>query len=213
MYCGALGMLFLRSSHFLAISQVLGPKLQMIRSMVADLRVFFWLMIIFLFSQGVILKSLEDPNQPAPTTRWELYQLVYDISFVPYFQIYGELFIEDFSNDEKIEVRSIQHYKRLNFTSGRKKDSYVIINYQMSFFNKELIFNSKGSICEEEECCFAGKSYNKPKFQEVTGLDVDLCYRNPKLSVLATMFYMVIANVIMLNILIAMFSHRYEAVQ
>ena len=27
------------------------------------------------------------------------------------------------------------------------------------------------------------------------------------------MFYMVIANVIMLNILIAMFSHRYEAVQ
>ena len=179
-------MLFLRSSHFLAISQDLGPKLQMIRSMVADLRVFFWLMIIFLFSQGIILKSLEDPNQPAPSG-WELVQLIYDISFVPYFQIYGELFIEDFSNDEKIEIRSIQHYKNLNMTSG--------------------------SICDEEECCFAGKPFNKPKFEEITGLDIDLCYRNPKLSVLATMCYMVIANVIMLNILIAMFSHRYEAVQ
>ena len=187
MYCGALGLLFMRSTHFLAISAQLGPKLQMIRSMVADLRVFFWLMIIFLFSQGIILKSFENPNKPAPTTSWEVYELLYDVTFVPYFQIYGELFIEDFSNDEKTVISSLSHYKTLNGTDG--------------------------PICGDGDCCFSGKSFRKTALEQLTGLEIDACYVHPKLSVLATVFYMVIANVIMLNILIAMFSHRYEAVQ
>ena len=46
-----------------------------------------------------------------------------------------------------------------------------------------------------------------------TGLELDFCYVHPKMSVIATMMYMVVANIIMLNILIAMFNYRYEAVQ
>ena len=117
MYCGALGLLFMRSTHFLAISPALGPKLQMIRSMVADLRVFFWLMIIFLFSQGIIIKSFENPNEAAPSTAWQLYQLLYEIMFIPYFQIYGELFVEDFTNDGIRQIGSLKEFKLAN-TSG-----------------------------------------------------------------------------------------------
>ena len=116
MYCGALGLLFMRSTHFLAISPALGPKLQMIRSMVADLRVFFWLMIIFLFSQGIIIKSFENPNETAPSTPTQFYQLFYEIMFIPYFQIYGELFVEDFSNDGIRKVGSLKEFKLLNAT-------------------------------------------------------------------------------------------------
>ena len=75
-------------------------------------------------------------------------------------------------------------------------------------------YQIEGTICvDDEECCFSGKPHQKSFAELKTEIETDACYRNPKLSVLATMFYMVIANVIMLNILIAMFSHRYEAVQ
>ena len=75
-------------------------------------------------------------------------------------------------------------------------------------------YQTEGPFCvDDDECCFSGKPHQKTFVELKTGIEMDTCYRNPKLSVLATMFYMVIANVIMLNILIAMFSHRYEAVQ
>lgn len=62
------------------------------------------------------------------------------------------------------------------------------------------------------KCCFNGAI---KEFQEIqkTFDDIEKCYTRPKLSVLATMYYMVLANVIMLNILIAMFNHSYERVK
>ena len=74
-------------------------------------------------------------------------------------------------------------------------------------------YQTEGPICvDDDECCFSGKPHQKTFVELKTGIEMDTCYRNPKLSVLATMFYMVIANVIMLNILIAMFSHRFRFV-
>ena len=88
------------------------------------------------------------------------------------------------------------------------------LNQVIIYSNNCPFLPTEGPICDDDEdCCFSGKPHQKLFFEQKTGVEMDTCYRNPKLSVLATMFYMVIANVIMLNILIAMFSHRYEAVQ
>ena len=83
--------------------------------------------------------------------------------------------------------------------------------------NNYQFLSTEGPICDDdEECCFSGKPHQNLFFEQKTGVEMDTCYRNPKLSVLATMFYMVIANVIMLNILIAMFyidMKQYKLIQ
>ena len=132
---------------------------------------------------------MKNPNDELPADWWILMQSLYRIVYEPYFQIYGELFIDDFSNDETTVIRSLAHYKKVNASA-------------------------KGLLCgEESECCFRGNSYDQSKLERATGLSLDDCYYEPKLSVLATGLYMIIANVIMLNLLIAIFSHRYQTVQ
>ena len=69
------------------------------------------------------------------------------------------------------------------------------------------------AYCEKNDCCVDGRQSLKDALEKKTGLELDFCYNHPHMSVIATMMYMVVANIIMLNILIAMFNFRYELVQ
>ena len=111
LYAMAFGFLCMRAAHFFLIHPVLGPQLQMITAMVSDLTLFLLLMAVFLICHGVILRSFENPNRewpfsPDTAVHATLFSLFYDIVFIPYFQIYGELFVEDFGNDGKIIVNT-----------------------------------------------------------------------------------------------------------
>ena len=79
----------------------------MIKVMMGDLRVFIWLMLVFLLSQGVILQSLENPRRDLPNNFHDIGQQFYGIVYKPYFQIYGELFVEDMSNEGKVGLNTI----------------------------------------------------------------------------------------------------------
>ena len=41
-------------------------KIQMIKMMMQDLKIFVWLMVVFMVSQGVILHSFEHPRRKVP---------------------------------------------------------------------------------------------------------------------------------------------------
>ena len=110
LYCASFGILCLRSVHFLMINATLGPQIQMIKAMLTDLRLFMVLMGVFIISEGIILQSFKNPNSTPPNGGHDLLKLIYDIVFIPYFQIYGELFVEDFSNEEKVIITSIEEY-------------------------------------------------------------------------------------------------------
>ena len=74
----------------------------MIKVMMGDLRVFIWLMMVFLVSQGVVLQSFENPRRDLPMNFKDVMDSFYGVVYKPYFQIYGELFTDDFSNDGKV---------------------------------------------------------------------------------------------------------------
>ncbi|KAJ8310806.1 hypothetical protein KUTeg_012671 [Tegillarca granosa] len=78
----------LRFLESLFISEDLGPKVIMIRRMLRDLLSFFLLLIVFMFSFGIAYQANQYPNSPID------FNLLNNIMFHPYFQIYGELFIE-----------------------------------------------------------------------------------------------------------------------
>ena len=160
----------------------------MIRCMLMDIKVFLTLMVLFMIAQGVLLNSFTNPN-----SEYEGFLVMFwDILFMPYYQIYGELFLENIVNDQ-IEIRTAEDYT--NF------------------------------CLEDDECCFRNKrkadlkdlnsKLNETYFNsEHTFEDLHFCgIRNDRMTVILTAVYMMLANVIMLNILIAIFNFRYEQVQ
>jgi len=82
----------------------------MIKSMLRDLRVFMVLMFIFILAQGIILQSLKNPNSDPPD-RTDILVLFYDIIFIPYFSIFGEIYANDFNNDGKNIITNLEEYK------------------------------------------------------------------------------------------------------
>ena len=74
----------------------------MIKSMLRDLRVFMVLMFIFIICQGIILQSLKNSNPPS-----DILVLFYDIIYIPYFSIFGEIYADEFNNDGKTIIKNI----------------------------------------------------------------------------------------------------------
>jgi len=68
----------------------------MIRLMIGDIQVFLALMVLFMTTQGVLLNSFTNPN-----TEYEgIWTMLFNVLFMPYYQIYGELFLEDITNEK-----------------------------------------------------------------------------------------------------------------
>ncbi|EGD73753.1 nudix-type domain-containing protein 9 isoform b [Salpingoeca rosetta] len=86
-------VLWLRFMRYYALSKNLGPKLIMMIEMIKDVTTFIFLLIIFLIGYGIAAQSLLFPDEPFSS------QTVINVLFKPYFQIYGELFLDDLQAD------------------------------------------------------------------------------------------------------------------
>ncbi|XP_076072117.1 transient receptor potential cation channel subfamily M member 1-like [Mytilus galloprovincialis] len=92
-YAITLSMFILRSMHFFFIQRYIGPKVVMIGRMLGDLGFFIALYALFLISFGIMYQAILFPN--STLSPW---QLIKDVVYLPYWQVYGEL------NLEQIEV-------------------------------------------------------------------------------------------------------------
>eukprot|EP00053_Salpingoeca_punica_P025338 m.16890 g.16890 ORF g.16890 m.16890 type:complete len:1448 (+) comp7747_c0_seq1:367-4710(+) len=86
-------LLFWRLARYYAVSSVLGPKLIMMKRMAWDVLTFSCLILIFLFGYGIAAQSILFPTVPFDK------QTILGSLYRPYFQIYGELFLDEM-NDE-----------------------------------------------------------------------------------------------------------------
>eukprot|EP00794_Sanderia_malayensis_P009473 gene9473-10461_t len=134
----------IRLLDIFSVNQHLGPYVVMIGRMVKDLLYFLFIMAVFLSAYGVARQALLDPVSP---TSW---RSVVEIFFTPYWQTYGELFI-----------------------------------------NKDNLFSKTRTY-------FDTTKYNQ--------------YSEPIVSVLMAL-YMLVANILLLNLLIAVFNNTYSEVQ
>ncbi|EGD74678.1 hypothetical protein PTSG_06043 [Salpingoeca rosetta] len=142
-YSGVAIMLWTRLARHYAVNQDLGPKLIMVQLMVKDIVVFLGLMVLVFAGYSVALYSVLEENRD-----WERHTFT-EMVFIPYFQIYGELFLE--------EMRDKTTCANMEFTD-----------------------------CGGDPGWFAA----------------------PLLAA-----YIMIANILLVNLLIAMMSSTYEAVQ
>lgn len=88
----SLAVLYLRQLHMFSISKKFGPKLVMIGLMMKEL---FWFLVILIFiilGYGIASQSILFPNSKLD------FNLIKKIFYKAYFQIHGELFLDDFEN-------------------------------------------------------------------------------------------------------------------
>lgn len=143
LYCLTLATFYLRFMPVFYAYENVGPKVIMIQKMLTDLLFFFAIFIIFLLSYGIASHALRFPNSKI---EWSLLK---NIVYLPYWQMYGELFLDDVSGDD-----------------------------------------CKNSTNSGETC------------PEKTGL-----------AVILFAIYMILTNILLINLLIAMFSNTFEKVQ
>eukprot|EP00045_Choanoeca_perplexa_P004986 m.42265 g.42265 ORF g.42265 m.42265 type:complete len:1442 (+) comp12868_c0_seq3:49-4374(+) len=136
-------VLWVRLARQYAVSTRLGPKLVMIQLMVKDILVFLALMFVIFAGYAVALYATTHEEESFSSS--SLYELI----FIPYFQVYGELFLE--------EIADKTTCKNLEFTD-----------------------------------CGGGYGY---------------------FAGVLIAFYMMIGNILLLNLLIAILSSTYEAVE
>ncbi|XP_072177786.1 transient receptor potential cation channel subfamily M member-like 2 [Diadema setosum] len=80
-------LFYVRTLRLYSASTHLGPKLVMIWKMMMQMMVFLFILLVFLIGYGVASQSLLYPNQDVS------WFAIRNAFFVPYFQIYGELFL------------------------------------------------------------------------------------------------------------------------
>ncbi|EDO47658.1 predicted protein, partial [Nematostella vectensis] len=135
----------IRLLDIFSVSKDLGPYVVMIGRMTIDMMYFLVIMVVFLLAYGVAQQAILFPHEKPS---WEL---ITKIFFRPYFQVYGELFIED-----------------VDYSSNSRETAF-----------------------------------STPKFDEYGG----------RLVTVIMAFYLLVANILLLNLLIAIFNNTFSEVQ
>ncbi|XP_063414557.1 transient receptor potential cation channel subfamily M member-like 2 isoform X1 [Mytilus trossulus] len=149
-YAVTLSMFILRSMHFFFIQRFIGPKVVMIGRMLGDLGFFIALYALFLISFGIMYQAILFPN--STSSPW---QLIKDVVYLPYWQLYGELNLEQIEGDKPTNCTS----NRQLYTSGTR------------------------------------------------------CPIKNQFNALLPAVYLILTNILLVNIIIAMFSRTFDTVQ
>nr|KAG5702764.1 hypothetical protein BaRGS_003638 [Batillaria attramentaria] len=93
-YSITLSMFYLRLMQYFYVEKNMGPKVIMIKKMLTDLMFFFFILFVFVLSFGVAYHANMFPQSPPSWT------ILYNVLYFPYFQMYGELFLENMQGDD-----------------------------------------------------------------------------------------------------------------
>nr|KAG5691035.1 hypothetical protein BaRGS_021246 [Batillaria attramentaria] len=114
-----------------SINKELGPKVVMIRRMITDLMWFFVILLVFVFAYTIASEAILYPNTEVSL------KLLYYLPRKAYWQIYGELFLE--------ELEGIDHLNCVQFYTFQQVQENTDIYWHFQRFN--LIFEYSARPC------------------------------------------------------------------
>ncbi|KAL9974194.1 hypothetical protein ACROYT_G011206 [Oculina patagonica] len=94
-----------RSLQIISVNRQLGPKLVMIRKMLEDLKQFVIILLIVIIAYGIALQAVQFPGPGQYSKSWG--EVIRGIVDLPYWQMYGELFLEEISGQKPQEYAEV----------------------------------------------------------------------------------------------------------
>ncbi|XP_021378399.1 transient receptor potential cation channel subfamily M member 1-like isoform X2 [Mizuhopecten yessoensis] len=154
MYCINGVILYIRILKTYTANANLGPKMVMIQRMMAELKMFVMVLLVFLLAYGISSQALLY-KQRRPS--WSILK---DMFYFPYWQLFGEIFLDDLNTD----TDCLEAARRINDTAlAATEELYCLQNHWLVYF------------------------------------------------LLAA--YLMVGNVLLLNLLIAIFSHVFDTIE
>ncbi|XP_069140029.1 transient receptor potential cation channel subfamily M member 8-like isoform X2 [Argopecten irradians] len=154
MYCINGVILYIRILKTYTANANLGPKMVMIQRMMAELRMFVMVLLVFLLAYGISSQALLY-KQRRPS--WIILK---DVFYFPYWQLFGEIFLDDLNTDSDC----VEAARAINDTAkAAAEELYCLQNHWLVYF------------------------------------------------LLAA--YLMVGNVLLLNLLIAIFSHVFDTIE
>ncbi|CAG2254472.1 unnamed protein product [Mytilus edulis] len=151
-YSFSLFFMYMRFLHVILIFKKIGVYVILIKEMMKDLGRFLVILIVFMMAVGVMFHVNMYPNHEDMFSNKVQYWRIWKIISFPYWQIYGEIFLDD-------------------------------------------IMGIDNSSC----------SYNQS--------DVERCVEYDWINIVIVAFYMLLSNLLLVNLVIALFSARFEKVR
>ncbi|GFS07559.1 transient receptor potential cation channel subfamily M member 3-like [Elysia marginata] len=94
-YCVNTVVFYVRLLKLYTANRVLGPKIYMINRMLVELAMFIMVLMVFLLAYGVASQGL------LYRQRERNWLILKDILYFPYWQLYGEIFLEEIETDDQ----------------------------------------------------------------------------------------------------------------
>ncbi|XP_026112528.1 transient receptor potential cation channel subfamily M member 3-like isoform X4 [Carassius auratus] len=184
-YCVNIIYWYIRLLDIFGVNKYLGPYVMMIGKMMIDMMYFVIIMLVVLMSFGVARQAILNPNEDPS------WMLARNIFFMPYWMIYGEVFADQIDH---VNSRKLHH---------KVKDKlWLVENY----------------IRTQGPGRYSGPSHIAPCGQNITteeGVIVPLppCKTGAWIVPAIMACYLLVANILLVNLLIAVFNNTFFEVK
>ncbi|XP_051516233.1 transient receptor potential cation channel subfamily M member 3 isoform X3 [Myxocyprinus asiaticus] len=184
-YCVNIIYWYIRLLDIFGVNKYLGPYVMMIGKMMIDMMYFVIIMLVVLMSFGVARQAILNPNEDPS------WMLARNIFFMPYWMIYGEVFADQIDH---VNSRKLQH--KVN------EKLWLVDNY----------VRSQGTGRS------SGPSHIAPCGQNITtegGVIISLppCKTGAWIVPAIMACYLLVANILLVNLLIAVFNNTFFEVK
>ncbi|KAM9446243.1 transient receptor potential cation channel subfamily M member 3 isoform 3-T3 [Clarias gariepinus] len=184
-YCVNIIYWYIRLLDIFGVNKYLGPYVMMIGKMMIDMMYFVIIMLVVLMSFGVARQAILNPNEDPS------WMLARNIFFMPYWMIYGEVFADQIDH---VNSRKLQN--RLN----------------------EKLWPVENFVRTQGTGRNSGPSHIAPCGQNITtedGVIVPLppCKTGAWIVPAIMACYLLVANILLVNLLIAVFNNTFFEVK
>ncbi|VDI73952.1 Hypothetical predicted protein [Mytilus galloprovincialis] len=161
LYSLGLFTMYMRFLQCMIVHSYFGPKIIMIGEMLLELIKFVWIFIVFMMCTGVLYHANMYPSHyDMWSQKSETYWRIWKIISLPYWQLYGELFLD--------ELQGVNN--------------------------------------DNNTCTFVEADWE-------SNPDIERCVEYDWVVLLIAALYMLFTNLLLVNLIIALFTYRFEEVQ
>ncbi|XP_051923311.1 transient receptor potential cation channel subfamily M member 3 isoform X8 [Hippocampus zosterae] len=191
-YCVNIIYWYIRLLDIFGVNKYLGPYVMMIGKMMIDMMYFVIIMLVVLMSFGVARQAILNPNEDPS------WMLARNIFFMPYWMIYGEVFADQIDH---IHIRKLQ--QRLN------EKLWLVENYLRTLGTWRSSGASHIAQCSQN---------STPCGQNITTEDGGMvalppCKTGAWIVPAIMACYLLVANILLVNLLIAVFNNTFFEVK
>ncbi|XP_070992031.1 LOW QUALITY PROTEIN: transient receptor potential cation channel subfamily M member 3 [Oncorhynchus clarkii lewisi] len=191
-YCVNIIYWYIRLLDIFGVNKYLGPYVMMIGKMMIDMMYFVIIMLVVLMSFGVARQAILNPNEDPS------WMLARNIFFMPYWMIYGEVFADQIDH---VHSRKLKH--RLNSKLWMVENQFRAHGtWRNNGPTNIAVFNQNATPCGQNITADDGHVVILPP-----------CKTGAWIVPAIMACYLLVANILLVNLLIAVFNNTFFEVK